>query len=489
MKDAASYLAACDEQGIVLDSSKRQATILRQVHSLASNVGGVVSTDAALMAEVTNLVEAPTAFLGMFDREFLALPREVLVTVMCKHQRYFAVEDSAGELTHYFIAVRNGDGEHLNKVIHGNEQVLRARFSDARFFFEADIKKPLKSYLSRLETLTLQTELGSMRDKNDRVASTIDDLGQLLGFKATDIAVARDAAALAKADLATSMVVEMTSLQGIMGREYALREGIAPDVANAIREHWLPEGADDELPATSAGRLLALADKLDSLVGLIAVGLAPKSTSDPFGLRRSALGIIRILVNAELHVDLREIIGLVARSQRVPVDTSVKREVLDFVAVRLDRWLSDNTAYRRDVIKAVLAAQAQNPAGAAKGVVELAEWVEKENWEAILDSFARCVRITREETARTVNPDLFREPAERELHAAYMAASERVSASASVNGFLPAFETMAPAVTEFFDKVLVHAEDDTLRNNRIALLQLISAMQEGKADLSELENF
>ena len=322
-----------------------------------------------------------------------------------------------------------------------------------------------------------------------RVAQSVAELGKQLGFNKKAIDIAERAARIAKADLATSMVAELTSLQGVMGREYALRQGIEREVATVISEHWQPRSADDKLPASAAGRLLALADKLDSLVGLIAVGLAPKSTSDPFGLRRSALGIIRILVDAELHVDLREIIGLVARSQRAPVDTSVKREVLDFVAVRLDRWLSDNTVYKRDVIKAVLAAQAQNPAGAAKGVVELAEWVEKENWEAILDSFARCVRITREETARTVNPDLFREPAERELHAAYMAASERVSASASVNGFLSAFETMAPAVTEFFDKVLVHAEDDTLRNNRIALLQLISAMQEGKADLSELENF
>ena len=495
--DVASYEHFCVRQGIILDSDKRKAVIREQIERQLDFIQGLYRTsgslefvqDELLLAEVTNLVEAPTAFFGFFDEAFTALPTDLLKTVMRKHQRYFMLEFPGDGYPCVFVGVRNGDDQHIDNVQLGNEQVLRARFSDARFFYEADITVPLASYLSRLETLTFQAELGSMREKNDRVAATVDDLGKLIAFNTAEIDVARQAAKLAKADLATSMVVEMTSLQGIMGREYALREGIDPAVATAIREHWLPEGADDELPASAAGRLLALADKLDSLIGLIAVGLAPKSTSDPFGLRRSALGIIRILVDANLQVDLRELIGLVASRQPTPVNSSVKQEILDFVAVRLDRWLSDNTAYRRDVIKAVLVAQAQNPAGAAKGVVELAEWVEKENWEAILDSFARCARITREETARTVNPDLFREPAERELHAAYMAASERVSASASVNGFLSAIETMAPAVTEFFDKVLVHAKDDTLRNNRIALLQLISAMQEGKADLSELENF
>ncbi|MCY3780334.1 MAG: glycine--tRNA ligase subunit beta [Chloroflexi bacterium] len=483
------YERSLSEQGIELDYANRHGGIRRQIDGLAAEIGGLIAEDDALLAEVTNLVEAPTALLGTFDRDFLDLPRDVLVTVMRKHQRYFAVENRAGELMNSFIAVRNGDSEHLDKVIHGNEQVLRARFSDARFFYDADVRKPLRDYLPRLETLTFQAKLGSMRDKNDRVAGTVQDLGELLGFDAASINVAGEAAKLAKADLATSMVVEMTSLQGVMGREYALREGMDPAIASAIREHWLPEGADDALPASSAGQLLALADKLDSLVGLIAVGLAPKSTSDPFGLRRAALGIIRILAEANLTSDLRALIRRVAHSQPVPVDAGIRQQAFEFVKTRLDGWLIDKTSAPRDVIRAVLTEQAHNPAGAIKGVSELAAWVNSDNWELILDSFARCVRITKNETDRQVSAELFAEPAERDLNQAYLDAAGRLNESANVDKFLSAFETMTPAVTAFFDNVLVHTDDVALRNNRIALLQLISAMQDSKADLSQLENF
>lgn len=489
VQDAASYLDAIDEEGITLDFDERQTMIARQVQDLAADVGGVVPEDPGLLAEVANLVEAPTAFLGKFKEQYLALPRDVLVTVMRKHQRYFAVEDNRGELLPFFIGVRNGDEKHLEKVIHGNEQVIGARFADARFFYEADIKQPLRDYLPRLETLTFQAELGSMREKNDRVAATVEDLGQMLGYGVADIAIAREAAKLAKADLATSMVVEMTSLQGVMGREYALREGIDAAVAQAIYEHWLPDGADDDLPASAPGRLLALADKLDSLVGLIAVGLTPKSTSDPFGLRRSALGIIRILVEADIHIDLRTLIKRVSESQPVPVNMEVTQAVFDFVKTRLESWLTENASATRDVTKAVLAEQAQNPAGAARGVAELTAWATRDNWEALLDSFARCVRITRDEAAQQLRPALFADAAEKRLHEAYVDVSAGMSNGANVGGFLRAFEGMTPAVSAFFDNVLVHTDDIALRNNRIALLQRIAAMQQGKADLSVLENF
>ncbi len=483
------YRSVCDEQGIRLDVEERQADVLRQVNALASDVGGCALADAELLAEVANLVEAPTAFRGVFDADYLALPRDVLVTVMRKHQRYFAVEDKGGGLLPYFIGVRNGDDKHLDKVVHGNEQVIRARFSDAQFFYQADSKKPLCEYLPRLETLTFQAKLGSMRDKNDRVAASIEDLGQMLGFDAADIAIARAAAELAKADLATSMVVEMTSLQGVMGREYALREGIDAAVAQAIYEHWLPVGADDALPESAPGRLLALADKLDSMVGLIAVGLAPRSTSDPFGLRRSALGIIRILVEADIHIDLRILIKRVSESQPVPVSMNVKQGVFDFVKTRLESWLSENASATRDVTRAVLAEQAQNPAGAVIGVAELAAWRGQDSWEALLDSFARCVRITREEGAQQLQPALFADEEEKGLYEAYVEVSAGMDKGANVGGFLCAFARMAPAVTAFFDNVLVHTDDLALRNNRIALLQRIAGMQNGKADLSELENF
>ena len=489
LRGADHYSKVCSEQGIALDVKERKADILHRVNALASEVGGRAIADDDLLAEVANLVETPTAFRGTFDADYLALPRDVLVTVMRKHQRYFAVEDNRGELLPTFIGVRNGDDKHLDKVIHGNEQVISARFSDAKFFYQADIKKPLRDYLPRLDTLTFQADLGSMREKNNRVAASIEDLGQMLGFGAAGIAIAREAAKLAKADLATSMVVEMTSLQGIMGREYALREGIDSDVAQAIFEHWLPRGAGDILPASDAGRALAIADKLDSLVGLFAVGLAPKSTSDPYGLRRNALGIIQILLDQSVSVDLRQLIARVAEGQPLDVSPGVQKQVSGFMSGRFDSLLSEESDYPRDVIKAVLRAQAHDPARALRGVEELANWVRRGDWEAILDAFARCARITRNEKERAFDPALMREEQEKSLYQCYLSACEGQGEAGNVGGFLSAIERMTPAVTAFFDNVLVHTDDIALRNNRIALLQRISAMQNGRADLSELENY
>ncbi|MCY4147234.1 MAG: glycine--tRNA ligase subunit beta [Chloroflexi bacterium] len=485
----ADYFDACAEQGIVLEDALRSQQICQQVEALAAEVGGRAPIDADLLAEVTNLSEAPTAFRGEFDSGFLELPRDVLVTVMRKHQRYFAVQDAAGELLPYFIGVRNGDSEHLDKVVQGNEQVIRARFSDARFFYAADTAKPLADFLPRLDTLTFQAQLGSMRQKNDRLAATVAGLGDLLGLNEQTIDIARRAATIAKADLATSMVVEMTSLQGVMGREYARREGVDPAVAEAIYEHWLPRGAGDQLPASDAGRLLALADKLDSLVGLFAVGLAPKSTSDPYGLRRSALGIIQILLERSLWVDLREMIALAAAGQPVPVSGEVQTQIFDFARRRFDRWLDDEFDYPRDVINAVLAEQAHNPSGALAGIAALAAWVARDDWEAILDSFARCARITRKEAPQPFDPALLDDAHEQSLWAAVQAAAAAKPRLGDVAGFLRAFATVVPAVADFFDHVLVHAEDISLRRNRIALLQRISRMQTGAADLSLLTGF
>ncbi|MDE2637693.1 MAG: glycine--tRNA ligase subunit beta [Chloroflexota bacterium] len=489
LRGADHFSSVCGEQGIALDVHERQADILCQVNALASEAGGSALADDDLLAEVANLVESPTAFRGAFDADFLALPRDVLIAVMRKHQRYFAVEDNRGELMPFFIGVRNGDDRRLGKVVHGNEQVVRARFSDAQFFYRADIKKPLRDYLPRLDTLTFQADLGSMREKNDRVAATVEDLGQLVGFGRADIHVAREAAKLAKADLATSMVVEMTSLQGVMGREYALRAGIDPAVAQAIFEHWLPRGAGDILPASDAGRLLAIADKLDSLVGLFAVGLAPRSTSDPYGLRRNALGIIQILLDQSISVDLQKLIERVADGQPLDVSANARKQVAAFMSGRLAFLLSEETDYPRDVIKAILRAQAHDPARALRGVEELATWVRRGDWEAILDAFARCARITRDEEERPFDPALMREEQENTLYQCYLAACDWPGDAGKVDGFLSAFERMTPAVTAFFDNVLVHTDDIVLRNNRIALLQRIAAMQNGRADLSELENF
>ncbi|MEZ4668874.1 MAG: glycine--tRNA ligase subunit beta [Anaerolineae bacterium] len=489
VKNVQAYLDTVAKDGIILNGELRRNAIIEQIAQVATSVNGVVSEDNSLLDEVTNLVEAPTALLGRFDEKYLELPREVLVMVMKKKQRYFPVEDKDGNLLPYFITVRNGDSEHLDKVAHGNEQVLKARFSDASFFYSQDTKKPLRDYLPRLATLTFQEKLGSMLDKNERLAQLVEPLGKLLGTAPTDIAIAQRASHIVKADLATQMVVEMTSLQGVMGREYARLQGYPDDVADAIFEHWLPRSAGDMLPPSAAGTVLALADRLDSLVGLFAVGLAPKSTADPYGLRRAALGVVQILVQKEQDVNLNHAVDIVAQILPVKVATETKVEVLDFIGGRLRSWIEEQD-WPRDVIAAVLAEQSANPYRAVKGIEQLTEWAKRGNWEQLLDGFARCVRITRSEKQRYgVNPDELVERQERDLYAAYADAWSHLDDKDNVDAFLSAFEPLLPPINAFFDKVMVNVEDEALRQNRLGLLQAISAMQHGRADLSHMTGF
>lgn len=492
--DALDYFDIMTQQGIILDKGDRRAAIQKQVRELAAEVGGHIPDDPDLLDEVTNLVEAPTALRGTFEARYLELPREVLVTVMRKHQRYFPVQGADGGLMPYFITVRNGDDKHLDKVTHGNEQVLRARFYDARFFYNEDIKKPLADYLPRLSTLTFEEHLGSMLDKNNRVGGLVPSAGPLLDMGAADLAIAQQAGSILKADLATNMVVEMTSLQGIMGREYALLSGEPRDVADAIFEHWLPRNADDMLPNTKAGILLAIVDRLDSLVGLFAAGLAPKSTADPYGLRRAALGIILTVTGKKLDVDLTAVVDLVAAAQPISVSDETKTQVLDFIAGRLRGWLAEQ-GWAADVIAAVLAEQAANPYRAVTSVQELAGWVKRDNWENTLDAFARCVRITRTETEiYPVDGTLFQQPEEGALYAAYKEAAARLDSTSDIDVFLNAVTDMIPAITAYFgtgkgDGVLVNAEDPAIRRNRLGLLQAISALQKGRANLALLAGF
>lgn len=489
LKGVNSYFTALESQGIILDPSRRREVIRQQVQKLAEEVKGRVPDDPGLLDEVTHLVEQPTALRGRFDERFLNLPREVLVTVMKKHQRYFAVEDEHGALLPYFIAVRNGDAEHLEVVTEGNEHVLVARFTDAEFFYNADIKQALEAYLDRLSTLTFQEKLGSMLDKNNRVAGMVRDFGLMLDAADDLIEIAQRAARLAKADLATQMVVEMTALQGTMGRIYAELHGEDPVVANAIYEHWLPRFAGDSLPSSAAGVLLALLDRLDSLVGLFAVGLAPTGSADPFALRRAALGLLQILIDRDLTLNLRGAISLVGRAQPVEVSYEHEQEVLEFIGGRFKAMLLEQ-GEAFDVVEAVLAEQMHNPARAMQGIRQLTRWTQHDNWSFILDNFARCVRIIRNlDEVYELRPDDLTEPAEIALYKAYHYLITTLDLEYNIGDFLEAFAPLAPTVNAFFDKVMVMAEDIKVRQNRLALLQSLTALTKGRADLSHLTGF
>jgi glycyl-tRNA synthetase len=491
--DAATYFEVMQKQGVIVDQAARRGEIKRQIEKLAAKAGGRLKDDPDLLDEVTNLVEQPTALLGRFEEEFLNLPSAVLTTVMKKHQRYFAVLDGKGGLLPVFIAVRNGGNKSLDVVTEGNEHVIRARFADARFFYSEDVRQPLSSYLPKLKMLTFQESLGSYYDKATRLEGLTARLGGLLGLRDDELDIAIRAARLAKADLATKMVIEMTSLQGIMGREYALLSGESPAVAEAIAEHYQPRGAGDVLPQSRAGITVALADRLDSLVGLFAVGLAPTGSADPYGLRRAALGVVQILLGHQISLDLRQVIGWAAQGQAVEVTEGAISSVLEFIAGRLRGILRE--AYRHDVVEAVLNAQFYDPYRAAVYADQLARRVTREGWQSILDAYARCVRITRGISEQLeLRPDDLQEPVERRLLTAYQQAFGMISQGADVNILIDALEGLAPAIAAFFAPaaeggVLVMHEDKAIRENRLALLQRISSLPQGIADLSQLEGF
>jgi len=491
---AEKYFEIIRKNGIVLDVEERKALIEAGVRELAASVKGEAILPPELLAEVANLVEKPMPFLGSFEEEFLSLPKDVLISVMMKHQRYFPIHSvgakhivpkgGASPLLPNFVIVRNGGEQGLDLVRQGNEHVVRARFADANFFVREDLKHKLEDFRPRLGTLMFQKQLGSMLDKNERIEKLTEALVPMLGLEADEAVFARRAAHLLKADLVSKMVIEMTSLQGIMGGEYARRDGEAPAVAEAIGEQYRP------VPQTRPGLAVALADRLDSLAGLFAAGLAPSGTKDPFGLRRAAIGVVQPLIEHGINFDLRSALkSSAAALEPVPLTDEVQAQVLEFITGRLRVVLMD-MGYRYDVVDAVLAVQSDNPSNAARAVKQLTAWVARPDWSTLLPGYARCVRITRDQKARfIVKPEAFVEAAEKKLFSALEKAEKQKRAFGSVDDFLNAFVPMIPVVNLFFDKVLVMAEARSMKENRLGLLQRIASLADGIADLSKLEGF
>jgi glycyl-tRNA synthetase len=494
VQSAESYLHTLTQADILLDQDARRAAIVEQVDALAAQIGGRVPHDPGLLEEVTHLVEKPTALLGHFDEHHLNLPRELLVMVMRKHQRYFpVVRRQSEDLLPRFIAVRNGDHSHMDIVRHGNEEVIRARFADAEFFWQADTQKSLEGFLPRLNTLTFQEQLGSMLDKTRRLERLVPKLCRILDLPPDETQTAARAAHLCKADLVTQMVTDFTALQGIMGREYALLSGEPPEVAHAILEHYLPRFADDAAPSTRPGLVVGLANRLDSLAGLFAIGLAPSGSADPYHLRRDALGVVHNLIVHRQPFSVRKGLALAAELLPLPVDDTVLDETAAFVRERL-RGVLREEGFAFDVVDAVLSERrGDDPYRARVAAEQLTNRVALDDWTTTLAAYSRCVRIlrTKPEGVRlgAIDPDAFVEPATRTLHAAWQKTAVRISPSSSVDELLTAFLALVKPITTFFEEVLVMADDTTLRANRLALLQGIADLTQGIVNLSKLQGF
>jgi glycyl-tRNA synthetase len=488
--DADGYFAAVAQSGVVLDRATRRARIAELVRQTAAQIDGVTAEEPALLDEVTDLVEAPQALLGSFEARYLELPQPVLIGVMKKHQRYFPLF-RGGTMLPNFITVANAvDLAHPHVVVEGNEGVIRARYADAAFFYRRDTATPLASYTPRLGTLTFHEKLGSMLDKVARLTALAPQIAQMLGADERQIAQTARAAALCKADLVTSMVVEMTSLQGIIGETYALKSGEEPAVAQAIREHYLPRSAGDANPASLPGLALSLADKLDSLAGLFAVGAIPTGSADPFGLRRAALGIVNNLLATKTDFSVRAGLHAAAALQPVPVSVEALNETTTFVERRLQGVLTE-LGFAFDVVEAVLAVRGDNPCAAQRACVALSALVKQPWWGETFVAYARAARITRAlEQQLPLNPAAYVEEVEHNLHNAYTAAAATLAAASEPATVLgETLRKLQAPIHTYFEQVLINAPEEAVRHARLALAQQIAALPAPVADLSKLQGF
>jgi len=491
----ADYESTLREQGkVIADFATRRALIKGQVAQAGRELGGSALLDDALLDEVTALVEWPSALAGTFEARFLELPREVLISTLQQHQRYFPVEGADGKLLAHFITVSNIESREPAKVRAGNERVVRPRLSDAAFFYGLDRKQPLAAKLGALDAVTFQAKLGSIGDKVRRMTTLAGEIALLID---ADRAKAERAAQLAKCDLLSSMVGEFPELQGIMGRYYAAADGEPAEVATAVDEHYLPRGAGGALPGTGAGTAVALADKLDTLAGIFAIGQKPSGTKDPFGLRRSAIGTLRILVERKLDVDLRALIARAVQLQPV-TNAAVEAELWDYVLERLRAYLLDAASgahvsgVTTEMFDAVRAGNPVSPVdfrARLEALVKFLAMPEAASLTAANKRIANILKKAEGGSGGAVDVSGLREPAEKALHeavAALMADVERALGKRDYAAALARLATLRPAVDAFFDGVMVNADDPALRRNRLALLAGVRQLFTRIADLSLL---
>ena len=486
---AEAYEEVLKDNFVMVDQDARRELIRQQVIDLAIEEGGHAEIDEDLLEEVNYLVEWPTALCGSFEERFLPLPKECIITPMREHQRYFPVLKEDGSLLNKFITVRNGGKEHLDVVAHGNERVLRARLSDAEFFFNEDRKQPLEARLAKLTTVSFQEGLGNMNDKSQRLVKAADMIAFGLNSKVDREKLARTAL-LCKTDLVTGMVVEFTELQGVMGREYALLDGEAPEVAKGIYEHYLPRFAGDELPATDIGRIVGIADKLDNIVATFSRGLAPTGSQDPYALRRQALGIINILIDGNYHVSMIKLIAGVAYLLNIPSEKTkeVIMPVMDFFKQRLKNMLLDQ-GIRYDVVDAVLADDRNDDiADLAARAQALNAFVATEEAPALIQAATRVANLCKKiEQETAINTNLFQNPAEGELHKAVTELNNEMLLATVQFNYAAVLQTackLVAPVNKFFDDVMVMDNDEQIKNNRLALLSAVKDITHAVGDLS-----
>lgn len=494
LKQASDYEAALKDDFVIASQDKRKQLIVDQIHQIADDHSWTVDRDDNLLEEVVNLVEWPTAFAGDFDEKYLALPEPVLITSMRDNQRFFCARGADGKLLPHFIAVRNGNTDYLDNVIKGNERVLVPRLEDAKFFYEEDQKVTIDQYVDRLKRVSFHDKISSMYDKMQRVAVIARLLGERLGLSDDELADLDRAAHIYKFDLTTQMVGEFAELQGIMGEIYAKIFGEKDDVATAIREHYMPISAEGELPQTKIGAILAVADKLDSIMSFFAVGMIPSGSNDPYALRRQAFGIVRIINDRNWHLPLMgmqdAVIGAFGQAGlQIDFDlTANQDQVRAFFLDRL-KQLFAGEKLRHDIVDAVTDTQGVDIANVIEAAQAIDSHKDDDNFKEAVEALTRVLRIAKKgkfgDAMPGVNPDLFVNPSEQQLYDAVNAVKEQFADRTVAENFT-ALRGLAPVISTYFDENMIMDKDAAVRQNRLAQLTILARLAAVVGNLNDL---
>jgi len=492
LQSPADYVSRLRSPGYVMvDRDERVASIRQQAESAAEKLGGCALIDESLLQEVSGLVEWPVGVSGDFDKAFLDVPAESLISSMQDHQKYFPVVDGEGRLLAHFITISNIESKNPAKVKEGNERVIYPRLSDAKFFWEQDNKKKLEDHIESLNKVVFQNKLGSVGDKSRRVAGIAESIADALNENTEH---AKRAGLLSKCDLMTEMVCEFSDLQGIMGRYYAINDGEAPQVADALDEQYMPRFAGDKLPAGKTGQIVSLADKLDTLLGIFAIGQKPTGEKDPFALRRAALGVLRILIECKLDLDLRVLLGYGVRAYADQLDTgNAVEEVIGFMLDRLKVYYTSQ-GISVDVYEAVIALKPTRPMDFDRRVHAVNAFRKLEEAQSLAAANKRIGNILKKvdgKASRVVDVDLLMETAEKKLYEQLQLMQTGVRPQLDAGDYAGALRQLAglrDGIDGFFDQVMVMVDDEALKNNRIALLSQLHGLFIETADLSRLQS-
>lgn len=495
VESAEQYLDVAHSAGIIPEIEKRKQELINGIEACAKEKGAQILQDDELVDIVTNLVEIPYPVVGAFDEEFLEVPDEVLITAMREHQKYFALVDDQNRLKPMFIAVNNTKAKDMTLVAKGHEKVLRARLSDAKFFYETDLESTLDQFADKLKKVTFQEKLGTVYEKTVRI-------GELSGFLARESAYdakpallenVKRASAICKADLVSQVVIEFTKLQGVIGRAYALKAGENEDVAHAIEQHYRPVYSGGQLPENPTACLVAIADKMDTICGCFSVGLIPTGGADPYALRRQGIGIIQIMMDQKLTISLNRVIekGLEPFEAEAKKRLTIAGQIMEFLKNRMVNILTD-AQFSKEAVNAALRASFDNIPDVVSRVKAIDTLKQQPDFEPLAITFKRVENIVKkagENQASSVDESLFEDPSETELFNAVSAVGREVGDLVSQQNYdaaLTHMATLRPTVDRFFDDVMVMAEDEKIKQNRIALLATVSGMFKNIADFSKI---